>query len=242
MACLQRTGRRLLPLTAVVLTAAVLASLSLVLPRVVPWGLFRDPASPLVRFVDVRAEANLHTWFNVAVLSVGACSHACVGVLARAAGGPAWPWAVAAGTLALLAIDDLAALHEQLEPIGRALGAGEGALHFAWLLPGVALAVGLAVVAVAAARRLPRASARWLLAGMSVLLSAAFGLEAAGGALLASVGDGPAYILVSHLEEFLETCAAGMLLHAAIRAVEVRRGTRPGSVEMRHVHAPAVPR
>jgi len=222
----------MLALLVVVAIAAGLVAVSLVLPRVVPWDLLRDPGSPLVRFIDVRAEANLHTWFNVAVLSVGAFLHAGVGLLARHAGRTAWPWAVTSLVLAVLAIDDLASLHEQLEPVGRALGAGDGALHFAWLLPGVVLAAGLALTAFTVARRLPRAAGRWLLAGVTVLLVAAVGLEAVGGAVLSSVGDGLAYILVSHLEEFVETCAAGILLCAAVSALQVRPGSAPGVVEV----------
>jgi hypothetical protein len=219
-------------LLVVVVTGAVLVAISLILPRVVPWDPLRDPGSPLVRFIDVRAEANLHTWFNVAVLTVGAFLHAGVGVLARRAGRTAWPWAVTSLALALLAIDDMASLHEQLEGMGRALGAGEGALHFAWLLPGLLLAAGLALTAITVARHLPRTAGRWLLAGVAALLVAAVGLEAVGGAVLSSVGDGPAYILVSHLEEFVETCAAGILLCAAVSALQVRTGPVPGVIEV----------
>ncbi|MGS0685545.1 hypothetical protein ACVBEQ_10430 [Nakamurella sp. GG22] len=71
---------------------AVLVGSCLVLPRVTPWDFLTDPASPAVRFVDVRAEANLHTWFNVAVFVVGAAIHACAGLFARRAGWSWWPW------------------------------------------------------------------------------------------------------------------------------------------------------
>jgi hypothetical protein len=215
----------------VALTGAALAAVSLVLPRITPWVVLSDPSSALVRFIDVRAEANLHTWFNVVVLSVGAVLHGCVGLLARDAGRRAWPWAVTCAILAFLAIDDLASLHEQLEPLGRDLGGGSGALRFAWLVPGLALAVGLVLTAVTIARQLPAVSGRWLLAGIATLLAAAVGGEAAGGLLLDS-GKEVAYILVSHAEEFAETAAAGMLLCAAVAAVSTRRGPRPGAVEV----------
>lgn len=215
----------------VAVLGAALALVSLVLPRVTAWPALSDPSSPLVRFVDVRAEANLHTWFNVAVLTVAAFLHGCVCALARSAGRTWWPWAVLALALAALAIDDLASLHEQLEPWGRALGGGDGALHFAWLVPGGVLAVGLAVTAVMAARQLPAAAGRWLLGGISALLAAAFGAEALGGALL-DVGEEIAYIVVSHVEEFVETVAAGMLLCAAVSVLSIHRGARPGSMEV----------
>lgn len=222
--------RALRVLGAVALAALLLVATSLVLPRIAPWDALRDPSLPLVRLIDVRAEANLHTWFNVAVLTVGAAAHAVVGGLAHRAGHRAWPWGVTCAVLCLLALDDLASLHEQLEPLGRALGAGDGALHFAWVLPGLLLAAGLAGTAVVVARTLPVASARWLLAGVTALVAAAVGLEAAGGAILSGLGSGPLYILVSHLEEFVETCAAGALLCAAVAAVEVRPAAAPGAL------------
>jgi hypothetical protein len=215
----------------IAVVGATLATVSLVLPRVTAWPVLSDPSSPLVRFVDVRAEANLHTWFNVAVLTVAALLHGCVGALARSAGRTWWPWAVLSLALSALAIDDLASLHEQLEPWGRALGGGGGALHFAWLVPGGVLAVGLAMTAVTTARQLPAAAARWLLGGILALLGAALGAEALGGALL-DRGEEIAYIVVSHVEEFVETVAAGMLLCAAVSVLAIRRGPRPGTMEV----------
>lgn len=221
----------------VAVVGAVLATVSLVVPRVTDWPLLSDPSSPLVRFVDVRAEANLHTWFNVAVLTLAALLHGCVSGLARSAGRTWWPWAVLALALSALAIDDLASLHEQLESLGRALGGGDGALHFAWLVPGTLLAAGLAMTAVTTARQLPAAAARWLLGGISALLAASLGAEAVGGALL-SAGDEITYIAISHVEEFVETVAAGMLLCAAVSVLAVRRGPRPGSLEVSYEGVP----
>lgn len=221
----------------VAFVGAVWVGISLVVPRVAPWDFLTDPASPAVRFVDVRAEANLHTWFNVAVLAVGAVIHSCVGVLARRSGRSWWPWAVTSSVLVLLSVDDLASLHEQLEPVGRAIGGGTGAFHFAWLLPGLVLAGGFLVAALAGVRRVPVVASRWLMGGVATLLIAAVGLEAVGGLVLSSIGDGPGYILLSHLEEFGETCAAAMLLAAAIAAVAVRAGSVPGSVEIGYVGA-----
>ncbi len=58
---------------------------------------------------------------------------------------------------------------------------------------------------------------------MLLLIVAALGLEVVGGALLDGRGDGPAYILVSHLEELLETLAAVLMLNSAVVAVPARR-------------------
>ena len=222
----------------VAVVGAALSLVSLVLPRITTWSVLTDPSSPLVRFIDVRAEVNLHTWFNVSVLTLAALLHGCVGGLARSAGRTWWPWVVLSLALAVLAIDDLASLHEQLEPVGRALGGGDGALHFAWLVPGVVLAAGLLMTAVATARQLPAAAARWLLFGISALLGAAIGAEALGGVLL-DADEQVAYIVVSHVEEFVETVAAGMLLCAAVSVLSIDRGPRPGSVAVTYDPVPS---
>ncbi|NIH66597.1 hypothetical protein [Modestobacter marinus] len=220
----RRAGVVFLALAAV---GCLLVALSLVLLRITPWDVLRDPSSPLVQLLDVRAEGSLHTWFNVCVLSSGAVLHGCAGALAHRAGWEAWPWALTAAALALLSMDDLLAVHERLEPLGRALGAGQGGLHFAWVLPGLLLAVGLAATAVVAARKLPSSASRWLLVGVAALLAAAVGLESVGGLVLDSVGDGALYVLVSHAEELIETLAAAALLCAAVSAV--RLGAGPGA-------------
>jgi hypothetical protein len=200
-----------------------------VLLRITPWDILRDPASPLVQLLDVRAEGSLHTWFNVSVLTVGSLLHAGVAVMARRGGGVCWPWVLTATSLALLSLDDLLALHEKLEPLGRALGGGSGALHFAWLVPGLVLAAGFLAVTVVAARRLPVGSRRWMTVGVVAFLVAAVGLELLGGSVLDGQGDGALYIVVSHAEEVLETWAAAALLCAAVVAVGFRTG-RDGSV------------
>ena len=209
---------------AAVVAGGTLGALSLVLLRITPWDILRDPASPLVQLLDVRAEGSLHTWLNVTVLAVGSLLHAGVAVLARRGGRICWPWVLTATSLALLSLDDLLALHEQLEPLGRALGGGTGALHFAWLLPGLVLAAGFLAVTVVAARRLPAGSRAWMTAGVMALLGAAVGLEALGGFVLDAHGDGVVYILISHAEEMLETCAAAALLCAAVVAATFRTG------------------
>ncbi|MBM9466568.1 hypothetical protein [Nakamurella leprariae] len=62
--------------SAVALIGSAFGVVSLVAPRITPWDVLRDPASPLVRLVDVGAEGNVHTWFDVAVLTLGAAAGA----------------------------------------------------------------------------------------------------------------------------------------------------------------------
>ncbi len=160
--------------------------------------------------------------FTVGVLLLGAAAHAVAGELARAAGGDRRPWLVTASLLAVLLLDELAAVHEQLEILGHQLGGGDGFLHFAWLLPGALIGLGFVLAAVHVCRPLPRPSAALFLTGAALCVGAAVGLGALGGDVLDGVGDGPLYIIVSHVEGLLETVAASFMLLAALRAVRVQ--------------------
>lgn len=207
------------PLAVLPALAAALVAVSLVLPRVPWWPALRDPALPWVVLLDVRDEGSVHTWFNVVLLGVGALVATACGLARRSAGEVAWPWLVVGAVLGALSIDDSLALHERLEPLGEEMGGGSGALHFAWVLPGALLGAGLLGAVALAVRRLPRRSRVPVVVGLVLLLVAALGLEVVGAAVLDGAGDGPAYILVSHLEELLESLAACLLLAGVVRGV-----------------------
>jgi hypothetical protein len=210
-------------LTCLVGVALALGAASLLLPRITPFDVLSDPASPWVVLLDVRAEGSVHTWFNVAVLATGSALAVVLALLQRTRGRAGWPWAVVAATLAALSVDDLLALHERMQDVGAAL-VGTGTVHFAWVVPGALLALVLVLALSVAASRLPVLSRRNLLAGAVLLVLAAIGLEVAGGAVLDTVGDGPLYIVVSHVEEVLETVAAAVLLHGVLHGFRLQRG------------------
>lgn len=206
---------------AVVLGASVLLALaSLVLPRLPFLPALRDPAQPWVVLLDVRDEGSVHTWFNVLLLVSAAAAACATAAVTRATGGKAWPWWVVAGVLATLSLDDMLSLHERLELVGERLGGG--ALHFAWVVPGAVAGVVMAAVVLLAARGLPPLSRTSLLAGTTLLLVAALGLEALSGAVISTVGDGAVYIVVSHVEELVESVAACAFLHGVLRGLRWR--------------------
>jgi hypothetical protein len=89
-------------------------------------------------------------------------------------------WAALAAVLSLLSVDEAASLHERLggpaaEVLGDALG---GALHFAWVVPGVVLALVVGLAFLRFVLRLPPSTRRLVVA------AAEEGLEMAGSVLL----------------------------------------------------------
>lgn len=152
--------------------AGVLAVLSLAVPNVHSAPVLAAPDSPVRQFFDVAGEANLPTWFNVVVLALGGVGFLLVALLHRGSGRRALPWAVTGLVLLALSLDDLASLHERMDPIGQALGGGSGALHFAWVVPGaVAGAVVLGLVGWLALVA-PAPMRRDLVLGLGLLLRA----------------------------------------------------------------------
>lgn len=111
----------------------------------------------LKQFVDIGGEANLPTWWNASLpflVSVGA-------VAARAAESDrrrrrAWSLVALAGVL--LSLDETASLHERLAAPVRS--AGIDVATYAWLVPGVLVALTGSVVLIMVGRALARPTRR----------------------------------------------------------------------------------
>lgn len=206
--------------------SGALAALSLSLPVLVDHELTRDRGDVRV-FTYVGNEANLPTWWTVSLLTGAALLHLQAGSLARrsqARGASAW-W-VLATIFALLALDELTALHERLDVWGLALT--EAGFAFPWLVLGAPIAIALVAVALVAGRHLPRRSTLLSLGGIVLLLSSAVGLEAVGGLFLGDQqgqfeGESLPYTLLMHLEEFGEMAGAALALCGPLAALRVRR-------------------
>jgi hypothetical protein len=211
-----------------------------------------EPDSQVRLMFDVTSEMNVWAWFNVLVLAAAAGGHALVGELNRRAGAAGWPWFAVAAFLAALSLDDLAAIHERLDPLGRSLGAGDGLLTAAWVLPGLLVAAALVWAACLLATRLAGTSRLLLVVGFGVFLGAAFGLEALGFAVLDVVGGdgGPLYASLAYLEELLEAWGAVLVLASGVASLTMRsddggvrlslRSSCPVSAPPRAVESPGV--
>jgi len=170
-----------------------------------------------LKFFDVATEGNIWTWANVVVLFVSAQTHACAGYFRwrrRKLG--VVSCLVIAMILLGLSIDDLTALHEKLEAIGRSMGGGSGLTHFAWVVPGVVIAAGVVATFVFMAASIEATPRRYLLTGVIIFFSGAIGLEAVSGLVLDGVGVGAAYVLVFHVEEMLEAIGASLFVCAGV--------------------------
>ncbi|MGQ7294784.1 hypothetical protein [Quadrisphaera sp. KR29] len=187
-----------------------------------------DPSMPhawldeAARLVDLDAEGNLPTYFSAALLAATAVGLALGATLSRARGALAWPLAVPAAVAALLSVDELASLHEQLALLADLLGVDAG-LRFSWVVPGALVAVAVGAVLLLVARRMaPRLRRRLVVAGLVYLLGALVVETASSGLSRPSADGGPevvqstAYVLLNALEEGLEMVGALLALRAVL--------------------------
>ncbi|MBC3761638.1 hypothetical protein ACUN7V_08175 [Quadrisphaera oryzae] len=193
-----------------------------------------DPALPqawlaeAARLVDLDEEGNLPTYFSAALLAATAAGLAVAAALVRARGHRAWPLALPAGVAALLSVDELASLHEQLALLADLLGVDAG-LRFSWVVPGLVVVLGVGVVLLRSARALaPRT--RWrLVAAGAVYLLGALVVETVTGGMFRPAPEGgvepvqsAAYVLLNAVEEGLEMAGALLALRAVLLVLRGR--------------------
>lgn len=215
------TGRRIRPVRGLLVVGVALAALLVVLDIAVtrvPWAPhWREPESMVRIYFDLAREQNLPTWVNVCLLTLAAAIAGLVAALARDGRDPsALPWAVFALICAGLSLDDMTALHERLDPLGRQLGGGSGLTYAAWLVPGALVALGVVAAVVVLVRRTGRTTRLLLLTGLGCLLAGAFGFEAVGNAVLEERGFSRTYAWYLFIEEFLETIGAVLMFTGTV--------------------------
>jgi hypothetical protein len=224
------------PAARVALVLLLVAGLLIVLSLATRYGAYRaEVARPgsaevvawkaVMRLFDVNSEGNVPSWFSSMLLMGGAVLAALLAALVRRGGGrDAGYWAGLAVVLSLLSLDEVAALHERLGgPAAGVLGGStRGALHFAWIVPGGVLALGVGLAFLGFVVRLPPGIRRLVVAAAAMYLTAAVGLEALGGVVLEAQGDRASYLLVTAAEEGLEMAASVLFLYAAMRMLHLR--------------------
>lgn len=215
------------PLVAVLtVVTLVLLAVNLVAKLLTPVA-ERD-ASSVLAHLDVNHETNVPTMWNGALLV--AVALACVAVAALRTGGRA-RWVVAALVASAMAADETLRVHERLGAVGAALSDGTGVEvpTYAWVLPGVVLALGLVGALLVWVRSLP-GDVRWgVLAGGGMYVAGALGAEAVSGWIHQTHGVTLAYDVVTTLEEGLEMLGCVVVLAAVLGMVVVRTdddGTR----------------
>lgn len=155
-------------------------------------------------------EANVPSWFSSALLLTAAALLALVALdaLGRKA---RWGrhWAGLSVVFAVLSLDETAEIHERIGSWLRAHLHLHGPLHYAGVLPALALALFVGITYVRFLRALPRATLLGFLAAAAIYITGAAGVEAATGWWAEDHGSGStALLLLSTVEENLEMFGA----------------------------------
>ena len=170
---------------------------------------------PALRWFDVNSERNVPTAWSALLLLACAVVAALLAVRGRGSAVPGSGWVLVSGTCALLAVDESFEVHERLGGLGATVA--DDRLHFAWVVPGAALATVVGLVLLRRLRAQPVPVRRRLVAAAAVYLTGALVLETASGQVLrASGAGGKAYTLVTSVEESLEMAGASLLLAALL--------------------------
>jgi hypothetical protein len=168
-----------------------------------------------LRWFDVNSERNVPTAWSALLLLACSVVSALLAVRGRGSAVPGSGWVLVSVTCAFLAVDESFEVHERLGGLGATVA--DDRLHFAWVVPGAALATVVGLVLLRRLRAQPVQVRRRLVAAGAVYLTGALVLETASGQVLLAFGaGGKAYTLVTSVEEGLEMAGASLLLAALL--------------------------
>ncbi len=192
---------RALSIAAVILLAAH-AAVALIHYRV-------EALPPLLRqLFDVDLENNLPTWFNEFLLLV-ACALLWIQSQSRRAAGDRWAgyWTVLCVGFLLMAIDEVAGVHETINSV----------IVMTWAIPAAIMAVGIGIAFIPFLLQLPADTAlRFIVAG-AVYLTGAVGIEIIGNDMVADrLRDTLGYKMATLAEESLEMLGLILFIHALL--------------------------
>ena len=143
-----------------------------------------DTVYGLIRLFDLDRENNIPTYFSASLLLLAALLLSIIAALKRKSRDPyALQWTILAFTFAFLAVDEAAGVHELLiRPTVELLGdRTTGIFYFAWVIPGMALTLFLALFFFKFMLHLPVQTRLFFVLAAIVYLEGAIGFELIGG-------------------------------------------------------------
>jgi hypothetical protein len=167
-----------------------------------------DHVYGLVRLFYVDAERNIPTGFSMILLLFAALLLAVITVLKRKqTGSPVSHWAILSFGFLFMAADETCSFHERLvKPVHQLLGDDNlGVFYFAWVIPGIALVLILALFFLKFWLRLPAKTRLTFLTAASLYIGGAIGVELIGGRFAELHGErNLTYSMIVTVEESLE--------------------------------------
>lgn len=187
---------------------ALLLVLASITGQLTKYILGHDFAYGLIRLFYVDNENNIPSYFSASLLLLAALLLALITALKKAAHAAyRFQWALLSFTFLYMAIDEAASIHELLiEPMKGLLGQQAGGIFFfAWVIPGIAVALVFGLSYLKFLLHLP-AKTRWrIVIAATLYLGGAIGMELIGGRYADLHGtENLAYSMATTVEESLE--------------------------------------
>ncbi|HET9404228.1 MAG TPA: hypothetical protein VFO57_06590 [Burkholderiales bacterium] len=180
-----------------------------------------DGARHYIAFFGVSGEGKLPTFYSGVTLLACAMLLGLIAAHERSRGGFRSHWIGLGAIFALMAMDELVAIHELSSGQLRVLlGITGGPLYHAWVVPAMAFLAFLAIAYFRFLVALPaRSRALFVTAGV-IYVGGALGMEMAGAAYTAAHGQDLAYGVLSTIEEVLEMSGIVMFLYGLMDHLE----------------------
>ncbi|MGB7159478.1 MAG: hypothetical protein WBD40_15530, partial [Tepidisphaeraceae bacterium] len=209
-----RRVTRCLALAVIAMTAAsVLAQ----------WVRLRSTSEPIRAVASIfklSAEGTIPAFFSAAALLASA---ALLWVNARAAAQDGRPfvrhWRWLAIVFLYLSIDEAVSIHElAIDPMRRLLGdTAHGVLHFAWVVPGMAVVLAMGLTYLRFLLHLPRRVRIGVAVAGVMYVGGALGMEMLGGYVAERTGtETIPYALIALVEEFMEMMGVVLFIDALL--------------------------
>jgi len=185
----------------------------------------------LVLLFDIDAEYNIPTFYSALLLLFAALLLSVITSIKKIQNATdTIHWAILSWGFLFMAIDEVVCIHERLvSPIRKLLGEGNrGVLNFAWVIPGIALVIVLALLFLKFWMRLPSKTRIAFLKASALYISGCIGFELIGGYYAELHGlKNLTYSVLTTIEESLEMSGVilfiwGLLIYLADNYKEVQ--------------------
>jgi len=169
------------------------------------------------------SERNPGAFFSFLLLLMAGILLAMIAAHERQLGSRWWRhWAVLAALFVLLAYDEAAGLHEQLnEPLAASLSTG-GLFLWAWVIPGLIFVSVVGAAYLPFLRALPPVFRNLFLLSGALFVGGALGVEMLGALYFEGSGRTRIYTLITTMEETLEMAGSLLFIYSLMKYLTVR--------------------
>ncbi len=198
-------------------TIGVLLSLSLC-SQLVKYGTGHDTVFGIIPLLYVDYEGNLPTWYSSIALLLSSVVLCLIALSKRAEKDRyTFHWFFLSGLFFLLSMDEVASIHEcAIEPMRKLIDA-QGALHYAWVIPGGVFVLMVACFLLRFLISLPARTRNLFLLAGTVFVGGAIGVEMISASHAFSHGEkNLQYSLIITFEEAMEMLGVIIFIHASL--------------------------